>query len=245
MDLKDKILNATNGGLEVIYYYYPSAREVVDGRAKSFKIRDERTASASIRKYKDMWIVTDFGDDSHGRNCFDICMREENITTFSQALHLLAERYGVSMRLDPEVNKPKFTSRAATEDENNGDWSYVPKKPTDADLKCWGPFVKPETLEKYGYESVESVTTVSKGKVITYTSSDHYPIFIRTVSLPDGSSFAKVYKPYEPDKAWRFRYFGSKPSDYINGLSQIKQRYQELLDERADDEELDEGGAKK
>lgn len=245
MDLKDRILNATNGGLEVIYYYYPSAREVVDGRAKSFKIRDERTASASIRKYKDMWIVTDFGDDSHGRNCFDICMREENITTFSQALHLLAERYGVSMRLDPEVNKPKFTSRAATEGENNGDWSYVPKKPTDADLKCWGPFVKPETLEKYGYESVESVTTVSKGKVITYTSSDHYPIFIRTVSLPDGSSFAKVYKPYEVDKGWRFRYFGSKPSDYINGLSQIKQRYQELLDERADDEELDEGGAKK
>ena len=32
--MKQKILDATHGGLDIILYYYPQARECVDGRAK-------------------------------------------------------------------------------------------------------------------------------------------------------------------------------------------------------------------
>ena len=34
-DLKSKILEATNGGLDILLDLYPSAREVVHGSAKS------------------------------------------------------------------------------------------------------------------------------------------------------------------------------------------------------------------
>lgn len=48
-DLKSKILDATNGGLDILLDLYPSAREVVHGSAKKFKMREEeRTPSATI-----------------------------------------------------------------------------------------------------------------------------------------------------------------------------------------------------
>lgn len=51
------ILQATNGGLDIILYYYSQAREVINGKSKKFKIRDENTASASIKKFGDLYIL--------------------------------------------------------------------------------------------------------------------------------------------------------------------------------------------
>ena len=54
--MKQKIFDATNGGLDIILYYYPQAREVVEGRAKHFKMRAaERTASTTVKKFGQLW----------------------------------------------------------------------------------------------------------------------------------------------------------------------------------------------
>ena len=42
--------------------------------------------------------------------------------------------------------------------------------------------------------------------------------------------FYKVYRPFEPEKRWRFMYFpeGAKPQNYINGLHELKKEHERL-----------------
>ena len=73
----NQILNATNGGLDIILSIYPQARVCVGQRNKHFAIRDEKTPSASLRqfnsaKYGAIWQVTDFGGEGRGENAIDI-----------------------------------------------------------------------------------------------------------------------------------------------------------------------------
>ena len=147
--MKQKIFDATNGGLDIILYYYPQAREVVEGRAKHFKMRAaERTASTTVKKFGQLWYVTDFGDDQTARNAIDLTMREENIN-FSQALYLLADRFNVDCGFKPEVNKPDITTRTPHEDETEGSITWDAKKePEESDLQALGTYVKAETLQR-------------------------------------------------------------------------------------------------
>ena len=50
---QQNILDATNGGLDIILYYYPQARQALETREKRFKIREERTPSASLKQAAD------------------------------------------------------------------------------------------------------------------------------------------------------------------------------------------------
>ena len=93
---------ATDGGLQIILDYYPQAKDCA-WTNKKFKLRsDERTASASIRKKGDRWKVTDFGGTGHEMDAIDICKYEEHIEYNSEAIALLAQRYGVEK---PEYDK--------------------------------------------------------------------------------------------------------------------------------------------
>ena len=106
--MKQRILEATRGGLDVILYYYPQAADAAEGRDKKFKVRSsERTPSAVLRQKDGTWRVTDFGDDGIERNCFDIACKEENLP-FNQVLHLLADRYGVTDVLRQEIRRQRF-----------------------------------------------------------------------------------------------------------------------------------------
>jgi len=87
----DDILQATKGGLDIILYYYPQARESAENPRKPFNLRNEKTASAFLKEFGNQWKVTDFGDDAQARSCFDICMQEENVK-FYEAVCLLADR---------------------------------------------------------------------------------------------------------------------------------------------------------
>ncbi len=226
INLKQIILDATNGGLDAICHYYPQAREIAAGntRKKHFKMRDEeKTASASIKCIQNIWYVTDFGDDSRAKNCFDICMDEEHIP-FSQALHLLAERHNCNWTLSPTVNKSRISSRKANDGEKNGDFSFIKREPTEADLRALGPFVTPTVMDDYNYSALESYSITKDGKTSTYKSSDDFPIYMYSDTV-DGKEFHKIYKPYEYDKAFRFFVRGERPKDYINGFAQVKDQF--------------------
>ena len=43
MITKDEILEATNGGLDIILGLYPQAKSCSEGKAKAFKLRNENT----------------------------------------------------------------------------------------------------------------------------------------------------------------------------------------------------------
>lgn len=215
----------TNGGLDIILSYYPQAGECLDSR-KPFRMRNERTPSAYIKRFGEIWKVTDFGDDAHAMNAVDICMKEEG-RNFREALCILADRFGVSETLSASVNRAVITTRPATADEKEGDFSYESRdRFSEKELEIWGPKVKQEHLDALSYVPLISYTKTSKDretgalKTTTVASTETYPIFLRQCG-----EFVKIYQPLNPDKAFRFFYNGTKPKDFLNGLKELQTAY--------------------
>lgn len=236
--MKQKILDATNGGLDIILYYYPQAREVLEGRAKHFKMQNsERTASTTIKKFGQLWYVTDFGDDQTARNAIDLTMREENIN-FSQALYLLADRFNIDCGYKPEINKPDISTRKPEDGEQEGSITWEAKQePEAADLEAMGTFVKKETMQRYNVLALKSYAITKRkenGQLITTVikSNPNYPIFLYQF---DG--FQKICCPYAYDKANRFRYVGNKKKDIIYGMEQVIAAYNKLNGDVSEEEE--------
>lgn len=230
------ILDATNGGLEIILSYYPQAREAIEGRDKRFKIRDEKTPSAAIKQATDgNWLVTDFGDDQTPRNGIQICMREEG-KTFREAIVLLAGRYGVG-GLKAEVNKPEVTYRNATAEEAEGSYSFELKETiSDTELSVLGPKVTKDVCQKYNVFALNSFTYIKNRQARITTATDAYPIF-----LFNHDTWKKIYQPLNPEKQYRFSYVGSKPKDYINGLEQLNKDFEDFRKQQLSEEDGDKG----
>ena len=226
----DDILQATNGGLDIILSYYPQARESVADLRKPFSLRGEKTPSAFIRQFGNQWKVTDFGDDSHARSAFDICMREENMQ-FYEAVCLLADRYGVSSTLNAQINKPEIRQRPATAEETDGTFLIEFKKEwSKTELELFGTKVEQKHVDTLSYRSVAWYSKTKKNKAgeletTIISSNDHYPIFARECRYKNSEGkdeeFKKVYQPLNLDKSFRFFYTGKKPKDFVNGLSEL------------------------
>lgn len=213
----EKIYAATNRGLDVILHYYPQAREVV-GTKNKFKVRpNEKTASACLylRKGQDgseVWTVTDFGDDGHSLSPIDICMKEEGITRFYEAVLKLAALFDIRDELDRSINKPEIKKRPATDEEKEGTrvFSLLPEIP-EAHLQVLGPRVKREHIEALHWYEAEYVGYVKNREVVLKYSTDNYPIFMRECIVEgegseDDKTFYKIYEPMNPDKGFRFSY---------------------------------------
>ena len=249
-NLKQLILDSTQGGLDVLLSLYPQARDCVDNKNKKFKIRQEEKTPSTIINQKDgVWYVNDFGDTGHPMNCFDAYMRECSINSFSECLYRIADEFNIDYRLKPEINKPKnIEFRDAGENDTAGEFRYEKKEsPSKADLDCFGPFVKDKTLEKYHYYSLnwyEQVFVNKKTNRLTIkrvTSSDDYPIFYH-----DCGEFGKIYCPMAYNKEDRFRHSGIKPKDYIYGYKEAYSAYEKLIQENNDDDfDTDEKASKK
>ena len=241
MITKEQIFDATNGGLDIIRYYYPDADE-----KKPFRMRDERTPSSRMKRYGDVWKCTDFGDDGRARDAINICMQEEKLT-FQQAIYTLAGRYGVTDNTVYEANRPDIRQRTA-EDEKPGDFTFETKDFNERELKILGPRVKSETCKEYGYRSLASYSTTNLDdktgeiKTTTIRSTDTYPIFMRECTWTDDKNkrqiFYKTYQVFAYKKENRFRYYpiGQKQYEYINGLEELKAAVDEH-EKREDEEE--------
>ncbi|MCR4835393.1 MAG: hypothetical protein K5899_03290, partial [Bacteroidaceae bacterium] len=86
---KQKIYDATHGGLDVFAYLWDDAKRIINKgeTTKAFKIRtDERTGSAHLKQKGDHWVATDFGGDAIARNCFDWVIKEHNLSGFKEAV---------------------------------------------------------------------------------------------------------------------------------------------------------------
>lgn len=234
----DQIYAATNGGLDIIFDIYPQARGCEETKNKHFKAREgENTASACLRKFGDVWKVTDFGGSGHAESAIDIYIRENNIERFPDAVLQLASRYGVSDELKKEVNRPDIRKVAATQDQKDGTRVFeLNEKFTESELKVLGPKVTQEDVDALHWHSAKCVGYVKNREVTLKYSNEHYPIFMREclVSPAHGETaevkFYKIYEPLNPDKGWRFSYTpeGVKPKQYINGFSELKKAYNEF-----------------
>lgn len=240
----EQILNATNGGLDIILSIYPQARDCVHQKNKHFSIRNERTPSASLRqfnskRYGAIWQVTDFGGEGRGENAIDIFMRENGYdrSRFNEAILKLAAQFDIRDELDRSVNRPEIRQREARADEKDGTRSFeLNEKFTDAELKVLGPKVTQADIDALHWHSVKWITNVKDRKVTVKYSTEHYPIFMRECVIKEAvgdqpeEKFYKVYEPYNCDKGFRFSYTpaGAKPRFYINGLAELKKAYRDF-----------------
>lgn len=255
IDAKE-ILNVTNGGLDIILTLYPDAAKSVDQPNRKFKTRDEKTASAKLnRNQEGVYLVIDFGNDDVNRNGIH-CYVLENKCDYVTALQELAARHNIiSSDQQTIVNKAKYSETAAAPEDAEGTWSFDTSSRTsftDFDIETlisktilsklgWNDEKKkPEAyssivakLKYYHCFPVTSYSIVKDRKIMTFSSTDDYPIF-----LIDEGTHKKVYQPKHSDKSKRFMYApgaSKKPKDFIHGFSQLNTAYEENRD-RIDNE---------
>lgn len=255
-DLIQRILDASNRGLDIITDCCPAAAKVVNNTKKAFRLRsDERTPSAYLYPPKDSgdcWHVKDYGmADGEGYfSPIDIYMREHGYvkSQFSLAIHELAERYGVEETLQKSVNKPDIEQRTALPEEV-GQPPVVACRDgfTNEELRTWGPCVKPEHLTELGWQAVVSVQSTKDGKTTIKKSTPTYPIFVQNCAYTNANgtsgSFQKLYEPKNYDKRFRFSSIGEKPSDYVFGLNALRSKFMSNNEEKIDAVILVSGGS--
>src|ERR1700754_326110 len=105
--------------------------------------------------------------------------------------------------------------------------------------KIMAPYNKIKAVfQEYNWHPLVSYSLVKNRKVMTFSSTDQYPIF-----MIDEGSHKKLYQPKHPDKSRRFIYIGEKPKDFIHGLTQLTKVYdarkKKLEAEENDAKEMD------
>lgn len=254
---KQRLMDETRGGLDILLDLYPQARACVEGGPngpKMFKMRlSENTPSATIRlnKKSNLWVVHDFGGEDRDLNGIDAWMAMHNMdrSRFGAAVQLIAQEFGIVDLLDPSVNKSRFVERDAREDEKEGERYFEIGEFTDRDLKILGPGVTLEACERLHWYKLEWTGKVKDRKIREEHSTDSYPIFMRECLVSDDGArkFYKLYFPNNPNKRWRFMYFptGAKPDNYVNGVYELEHEWPLLRDDAIAMMPKDEDGVSK
>ena len=217
------ILDATNGGLDIILSYYPNANNVITKTTRQFKLREsEKTASASLKQLENgVWVVTDFGGDQVSRNGISVCSVEENIS-YGEACALLGSRYQIE-GAKLQVVKPKIEHRPLAPKETPGSYHFVYKDFTAKELALIGPRVNEKHCEEFKLRSCQSFAYCKENETIVTTATEEYPILVF-----DFGTWQKIYQPNSFEKQYRFRYAGAKPNRHVFGLDLIEKEFKRI-----------------
>ena len=217
----EDILNGTDGGLEIIRTYYPKVDDGIHRKDSKFKIREEKTASASVRQKEDgWWYVTDFGGDQKERHAIAICMLEDGVE-FKEACAMLGSRFRIKgAEVEWKAVKPKIEKRALKPDEEPGKYIFEYKDFTEAALAILGPYVSDVHCQEFKLFNIDSFSHIKQNEVVVTTATDEYPIFCF-----DYGEWQKIYQPMSYEKKFRFRYAGNKPQTCWFGMDIIKEEF--------------------
>lgn len=265
---QEQILEATNGGLDLIMRFLPQAR-----LKKHFKIRHEGTESANISQKQGIYFVKDWGDNSgfyaKSRNGIHVYAKEMGLTYF-EALLQLGKELGIITENSAREKNVSFCQYSEFKGELNDEgFCYETKEFTPYELEILGPLVTEDVCKKYGLYSLKSYSWLKKQEgvqdelcnVYTVESSDTFPVFAfivntggekprvylegidKTVKVEQPEpprQWLKIYKPKSMDKKYRFSYLGKKPTQHIFGLENVKKTYNKI--QRIADDNVDKDG---
>lgn len=234
MKLHEKILEKTDGGLDIFSYYLGEG--CLKKKFKSpFRSGDKRPSchlylNKPVGK-QEYYYLQDFGDSKCSGNAFDIAARVLNINIRYDFLALL-KRIDQDLCLNVfEENKGKqptkpIPNRAAIKEEINKNKtssikSFTPviQRFTADELKYWSKYgIDEDTLERYHVQSLRSVTFhKADGKSFEIFGSKAIPAFGYFFNNMEG------IKVYRPKAANRFLYGGNLPTPYVFGWEQLPQ----------------------
>ena len=110
-EISEKILDLTNGGLDIITEFYPQANT-----RNNFRIReDDQNPSASLykRNGEDRYRLNDFGGNMKSQDCFGVWMAHHNCDYWEAIIAIarkLQTERGVQL-LNEKTNVYKFDYR--------------------------------------------------------------------------------------------------------------------------------------
>ena len=238
-NLLQRLYDATDNGRRIFEDFLPGM--IIKGDVdKMFSIRvDDDHPSAHLYRPKGEgkpWHLKDFGGLGKDYSPIDFYMlhRGYGRDQFSFALYELAERYGVSDRLDPKLNVRQVKVREATPEERNMKPQIDFFDSFDGfDLgRIFLPKVKSEHLEAYGWKPVKFIRMVTKKGELKEVTADvqTYPIFAQECHHTDEQgrdyvSHYKIYEPFNPNPQYRFSYIGDVPTDYMYGRDHLLRQW--------------------
>jgi hypothetical protein len=251
------ILDATNGGLDVIAHYLPEA--VTASKSSTLKFRTgfrdgDSTPSATMWKAGDEWIVKDFGDKSY--SCFDFVMVKERLD-YPGAIRWIVQQFDIEVEKAGAVHKYEYEKKVDVEGEvgarewgyMNGYsvsgmrtlfskyvWEYLGKKDRKKDEVAEDVAFRNavKICERYGLKQLDWSSIVSidqkSGKKVQhiFKATDTYPIYVWEVEWTDKDEKKVWRKFYEPFGSMRFSSYGEKPEKYIFGMAQCAKAFDEI-----------------
>jgi len=187
---KEDILNATNGGLDILQHLLPNLPPIKDGAkiTKHFIVpwRDEKHSSTHLFRGDDnVWIFKDFGDGASG-NVIDFIMRFKRIG-FADAVKLCAEYANIPV---PETKKEKeLQEKVLTPDQTMVD---LVKAQTQTAFHIFfrGLGITDEHLTKWGVGGSERGETA-----FVYIKEDQSAINIKYITYGLDGKRKKEVKP--------------------------------------------------
>jgi hypothetical protein len=227
------ILDATNGGLEIITSYYPNAQNVITKTARQFKLREsEKTASASLKLLQNgVWVVTDFGGDAVPRNGIMVCQEEEGIS-YGEACALLGARFNIK-GAELQVYKPKIEKRPLAPDEVAGSYHFIYNDTvSEKELALLGPRVNEQHCSDFKLRSCIAYSYCKPNETIVTTATEDYPILVF-----DFGTWQKIYQINSFEKQYRFRFAGEKPERHVFGMDLVENEFKRLKKKEEEDYE--------
>lgn len=234
---QEALYDACNRGRKIFEHYFPNY-DYGNPKAKIKEREKEKTASAVISFHRNLWKITDFGNQSelNGKPGVQYIMYRENLEYYEALLFVKDVIVGntASDAFTPPSFKPGYEVREMTKDDKKGIQNFVYNEtiPEKLAQNAFGRYVTPETLDNFNCRSVLSYEYCGISKklkrdvVHKFIATDDYPIFVF-----DYGDFKKLYKPHDKDKKNRFVYVGIKPKNYVYGLSQLRKLKSEFWNE--------------
>ena len=227
MNVKEEILQRTNRGLDIFYFYMPI--DFVPKRNFRNPLYDDKRASCNIYLdgKSDCYRIKDFGNDLYSGDCFWFAATMQGLDThteFMQVLETIIRDLQLSISLpgkarsitsvtkSPALPRPSDCEKAP---KNKGQFSLVEQPYRMEDLAFWGRCgIDTKTLQRFQVKSLSRFESVSnQGKPYTLRSTVREPMFCYTMG-----AFVKVYRPFS---TIRFLYAGNKTDDYVFGFEQL------------------------
>ena len=241
MTLKEEILQLTNRGLEVFYFYMPI--DFVPKRNFRNPLYDDKRASCNIYfdPKSDSYRMKDFGNEAYSGDCFwfaaailGLDVRAEFKKVLVSIIQDLNLKISIEYRRDTSMKAARSTSPKQSVEQcqkrSTGSMEKVEyivnKKPfrvyecpfTQKELAFWEQYgISLETLEQYHVKSLSCYESVSReGNPFKFISSFEEPIFCYA-----HNDFVKIYRP---NSKLRFLYGGEKSEEYNSVLNVLQDK---------------------
>lgn len=223
--MRDKILQQTNGGLNVFTHYIG---DVVKKKSFCNPFRGDKAPSCRLyyrqRSGEGVYYMIDYGDSAWCGDCFSIAAKVVNLDVTSDFPELLKTinkdlNLFISDEMPVGEHKPMERSNTGTLLSSGPlDFRATYQNFHPWELKYWNRYgITLEVLQKYDVRSIRSCQFIRHdGTRFTLTGTYMEPMY---GYLFNNGTGIKVYRPFSK---LRFMYAGTLPKPYMFGWNHLQ-----------------------